>query len=141
MAGFLGIFRSGRVGWGILGYEGGFAQGLLHFENSIAVYVHLCTLFVSRMEVSVPDTVQSQSPLRVGVREFRGNMTGYLKQVSQGETILITSHGEVMAELRPPAPEFLPPRQPGGLRGKIWMAPDFDDFPEDLLDLMEGKED
>lgn len=75
---------------------------------------------------------------QVGVREFRGNMTGFLRQARQGASFLITSHGEVIAELRPPASAQPPRRIPGALSGKIRMAPDFDTLPEDILDVMEG---
>ena len=30
------------------------------------------------------------------------------------------------------------PRSPGRLAGKIWIAPDFDDTPEDLIAAFEG---
>jgi hypothetical protein len=33
-----------------------------------------------------------------------------------------------------------PRRQPGALRGKIWIAPDFDALPSDMLAAMEGEE-
>ena len=88
-------------------------------------------------------------PIRVGIREFRGNLTGLLQQVQDGASFLIVSHGQVVAELRPPPPvgEPRPPlavarrhRQPGSLRGRIWMAPDFDTFPPDVLDAMEGSD-
>jgi antitoxin (DNA-binding transcriptional repressor) of toxin-antitoxin stability system len=76
-------------------------------------------------------------PPKVGVREFRANMTGLLRQARQGASFLITSHDEVVAELRPPsAPRR--ERQPGALRGKIFMAPGFDDLPADGLEAMEG---
>ena len=71
------------------------------------------------------------APLRIGVREFRGNMTGFLRQVRGGTSFLITSHDEVVAELRPPSVLAQPRRQPGGLQ--MWMAPDFDDWPDDML--------
>ncbi len=90
------------------------------------------------MADGVPDREVS-SPRRVGVREFRANLTGYLQQVRQGASFLITSHDEVVAEIRPPAMARRLPRRPGALRGKIWMAPDFDEWPEDLLDAREGK--
>ena len=32
------------------------------------------------------------------------------------------------------------PRQPGALRGAVYMADDFDDTPEWLIDAMEGKD-
>lgn len=79
-------------------------------------------------------------PRRIGVREFRGNMTGFLNQVRQGSSFLITSHDEVVAELHPPSRPERARRLPGALRGQIWMAPDFDTWPDDILDAMEGKE-
>jgi prevent-host-death family protein len=78
------------------------------------------------------------APAQLGVREFRGNMTGYLRQVRQGASFLITSHGAVVAELHPPAAAARARRVPGALRGKIHMAPDFDMLPEDVLAAMEG---
>ncbi|KQO92929.1 MAG: prevent-host-death protein [Methylobacteriaceae bacterium] len=78
-------------------------------------------------------------PQRLGVREFRGNMAGFLRQVREGRSFLIMSRDEVLAELRPPAAPPRPARQPGALRGKIRMAPDFDALPPDLLAAMEGE--
>jgi len=75
----------------------------------------------------------------VGVRELRGNMTGYLRQARQGASFLITSHGEVIAELRPPAAAQHAQRVPGALRGKISMAADFDTLPAEILAALEGE--
>ncbi len=76
--------------------------------------------------------------LRIGVRELRGNLTRTLRQVREGASVLVTSHGAVIAELHPPTPEHLAPRQFGLLRGQVWMADDFDALPEDVLAAMEG---
>jgi antitoxin (DNA-binding transcriptional repressor) of toxin-antitoxin stability system len=81
------------------------------------------------------DTVAT--PQRVGVREFRGNMTVYLRQVRQGASFLVMSRDEVVAEIHPPTLVSKPRRQPGALRGKIRMAQDFDTLPHDVLDAME----
>lgn len=78
------------------------------------------------------------APHQVGVKEFRGNMTGYLRQARQGASFLITSHGAVVAELHPPAAAVKARRVPGGLKGKIQIAPDFDVLPADILAAMEG---
>jgi len=80
----------------------------------------------------------TKSPRQVGVRDFRGNMSDILRQARQGETFLITSHGEVIAELRPPSGLQRPRRQPGALRGKIQTSPDFNELPADMLVAMEG---
>lgn len=78
-------------------------------------------------------------PRRVGVREFRGNLTGFLRAARQGASFLVMSHDEVLAELRPPPATMRPRRQPGALRGRIRMAPDFDTLPPDMLAAMESE--
>ena len=77
------------------------------------------------------------SETKVGIRELRINLTQYLSRVRQGAAMLITSHGTVIAELRPPPVTFHPTRQPGALRGQIIMADDFDTLPADISDAME----
>ena len=42
-------------------------------------------------------------PQHVSVREFRGNLTSFLRQVLQGHLFLITSRNQVLAEVRPPS--------------------------------------
>ena len=46
---------------------------------------------------------QKLTPRRVGVREFRGNLTSFLKQVEDGQRCVLTSHHKVVAEIGPPA--------------------------------------
>jgi prevent-host-death family protein len=79
-------------------------------------------------------------PQKIGIREFRGNLPGFLRQVRQGSSFLVTSRGEVVALVQPPQPPAPPRRQPGTLRGKIRMASDFDTLPDDLLAIMENGE-
>lgn len=75
----------------------------------------------------------------VSVREFRENLSRYLKKAREGERFVVTSHGEAVAEFGPPAVASSSPRPFGLLRGQIRMAPDFDDTPEDLIAIMEGR--
>jgi antitoxin (DNA-binding transcriptional repressor) of toxin-antitoxin stability system len=79
-------------------------------------------------------------PQRVGVREFRGNLSGFLRQARQGGSFLIMSRDQVLAEVRPPPQSERPRRRPGSLRGSIRMAPDFDALPPTVLAAMEGEE-
>jgi antitoxin (DNA-binding transcriptional repressor) of toxin-antitoxin stability system len=88
------------------------------------------------MAESQPD----KSPQRVGVREFRGNLTGFLRQARQGRSFLIMSRDQVLAEVGPPPQAARSRRRPGALRGKIRMAPDFDALPSEMLATMEGEE-
>ncbi len=76
--------------------------------------------------------------LRVGVRELRDHLTRYLREVRQGSLVLVTSHDQVIPEIRPPSQHLRPARQPGALRGRIWMAEDFDSLSEDVLAAMEA---
>ena len=77
---------------------------------------------------------------RIGVREFRGNFSGFMRQVRQGASFIVTSRDEEVAMILPPTPPARARRQPGTLRGKIHMAPDFDRLPAEILAVMEGNE-
>ncbi|EJC84148.1 antitoxin of toxin-antitoxin stability system [Rhizobium leguminosarum bv. trifolii WSM2297] len=77
-------------------------------------------------------------PRRVGVREFRGNLTSFLKQVEDGQRFVLTSHHKVVAEIGPPSADVAV-RKPGALRGKIRVSDDFDNLPPDVLEAMEDE--
>lgn len=79
-------------------------------------------------------------PRRLGVREFRENVSGFLRQARHGATFIVMSRNQVLAVIEPPKAPERPRRQPGALRGKIRMAPDFDTLPPDVLAAMEGEE-
>ncbi|MCJ2048087.1 prevent-host-death protein [Methylobacterium sp. J-078] len=71
------------------------------------------------------------------MREFRGNFSGFMRQVRHGASFAVTARDEVIAIVHPPQP--LPRRRPGTLRGQIEMASDFDILPPALLAAMEGE--
>lgn len=60
-----------------------------------------------------------------------------LQQVDAGDEIVIARNGKPVARLVP-LQRTATPRQLGSLRGKIWMAPDFDEPDQELIDLMEN---
>jgi antitoxin (DNA-binding transcriptional repressor) of toxin-antitoxin stability system len=74
---------------------------------------------------------------RIGVREFRGNFSGFMRQVRLDASFIVTSRDEEVAIILPPPRAR---RQPGALRGKIHMTPDFDTLPAEILAAMEGGE-
>jgi prevent-host-death family protein len=43
-----------------------------------------------------------------GVRELKSKLSEYLRLVAAGETVLVTDHGRVVAQLAPP-PVYAPP--------------------------------
>jgi prevent-host-death family protein len=77
------------------------------------------------------------APMRVGVRELRANLSALLRQAQQGRTIEVVSRGQVLAQIGPAEGARKKPRELGTMRGKIWMAPDFDEWPEDILESFE----
>ena len=84
------------------------------------------------------EKAQPRPPQKVGVREFRGNFSGFMRQVRHGASFEVTSRDKVVAVIHPPQlPESLR-RRPGAMRGRIKMADDFDETSPELIALMEG---
>ena len=67
----------------------------------------------------------------VNVYEAKTTLSKLLLEVERGEEILIGRNGEPVARLSPVRREK---RQLGAARGQIWIADDFDDTPEDIID-------
>ena len=83
-------------------------------------------------ETSVPET-------SVNVREFRQNLSGYLRQAHDGPGFVITARGQDLARVVPPASKaHHRHRLVGLLKGQIQMAPDFDQAPAELIAAMDG---
>ena len=58
------------------------------------------------------------SELRVGVRDLKARLSEYLRQVSQGQTVIITDHGRPVGRLSPvdqPLDERLKALQDAGM--------------------------
>ena len=103
----------------------------------------LCTqvVFASWDDMAEPEQDKQVPPQRVGVREFRGNLSGFLRQARQGRSFVVMSHDQVLAEVAPAAASGNGPagdREPCG--AKYRTAPDFDTLPTDVLAAMEGEE-
>jgi antitoxin (DNA-binding transcriptional repressor) of toxin-antitoxin stability system len=63
-----------------------------------------------------------------------------MRQVRHGASFIVTSRDEAIAIILPPQSPARPRRQPGTMRGKIHMAPDFDTLPSEILAAMEGND-
>ncbi|GEL17305.1 type II toxin-antitoxin system Phd/YefM family antitoxin [Pseudonocardia asaccharolytica] len=70
---------------------------------------------------------------KVNVYEAKTHLSRLLERVEAGEEIVIARNGRPVARLVP-AQRTAPRREPGSLRGRIWVAPDFDEPEEDLVD-------
>jgi antitoxin (DNA-binding transcriptional repressor) of toxin-antitoxin stability system len=67
---------------------------------------------------------------QVNVHEAKTQLSRLLQEVEEGEEIVIARNGEPVAKLVRHVPEPKP-REPGWAK-KGWMAPDFDEFDEQL---------
>ncbi|MBX3176271.1 MAG: type II toxin-antitoxin system Phd/YefM family antitoxin [Candidatus Hydrogenedentes bacterium] len=68
----------------------------------------------------------------VNTHEAKTHLSRLLDRVASGEEIVIARAGKPIARLTPyDAPGE--PRKPGAWRGRVWMADDFDDTPDDII--------
>ena len=88
--------------------------------------------------------------IRVGVAEFQSGLASFIEKVGQGQTVVVLADGREVGRFVPPAAgeageradvEERRPLPWGLLKGKVWIAPDFDDpLPDDVLDAFEAWE-
>ena len=74
---------------------------------------------------------------KVNMHEAKSQLSRLGKLAWEGEEVVIAKAGEPYLRLEPYR-DRLEERQLGGLEGKIWMSPDFDDPDEELMDLIEN---
>ena len=67
---------------------------------------------------------------QVNVHEAKTHLSRLLQDVENGEEVVIARNGEPVAKLVPHVEERKP-REPGWAK-QGWMAPDFDEFDEQL---------
>ena len=73
----------------------------------------------------------------INVYEAKTHLSKLLDRVAEGEELVLGKAGKPMARLVPYR-EVRQPRKPGRLAGKIWIASDFDETPEDIIAAFEG---
>ena len=80
------------------------------------------------MEFSTPN------PITVNISEAKTQLSKLIERVELGEDVIIARAGKPVARLTQIKPEKKGKIRFGGLKGKIWIADDFDDpLPEDYL--------
>lgn len=78
---------------------------------------------------------------QVNLYEAKTQLSQLVKEAAAGAEIIIAKAGEPMARLVPLA-RAKPLRQPGRLKGQIWISDDFDDpLPPDILAAFYGEDD
>lgn len=74
----------------------------------------------------------------VNIHQAKTQLSRLIERVCAGEEIIIARGGKPVARLAP-LQRSAKPRTPGLLKGKIWVAKDFNaPLPDDLLDLFQG---
>lgn len=63
---------------------------------------------------------------QVNIFEAKTNLSKLIEQVEQGGEVIIARAGKPVARLTQLEPEKKPKIRFGGLKGKIWIADDFD---------------
>lgn len=75
----------------------------------------------------------------VNLYEAKTHLSSLVEAAAGGEEIVIAKNGKPRARLVA-VPEDRPVREPGRLKGRIWIADDFDDpLPEDIQAAFEGR--
>ena len=64
----------------------------------------------------------------VGMHEAKTHFSELIKAVEEGENVIVQRGNEPIARIIP----FVRPREPGALKGQIWIADDFDDIPPEF---------
>lgn len=77
---------------------------------------------------------------QVNIHEAKTHLSRLVEEAAGGEEIIIARAGKPVARLTALATRRAP-RQPGLLKGKIWIADDFDaPLPPEVLRRFEGKQ-
>ena len=76
------------------------------------------------------------------ISEAKASLSKLIERVLQGDEVIIGKAGKPVAKLVPYDLESSP-RQlgAGNWHGEIWIAEDFDDLPEDIVQLFTGEAD
>ena len=76
----------------------------------------------------------------VNIHEAKTHLSRLIERVSSGEEIVIAKAGRPVAKLIAYEEEEAP-RTLGGWEGRVWIADDFDELPEEILAAFEGADD
>jgi prevent-host-death family protein len=75
-------------------------------------------------------------PEVVNIHEAKTTLSKLIEAVQRGEEVIIGKAGRPVAKLVPYVEEKPKVRRIGGLKGKVWMAPDFDQLPREVYRAM-----
>ena len=71
--------------------------------------------------------------MRVNMSEAKSQLSRLGRMAWEGEEVVITKAGEPYLRLQPYGKPVVE-RKPGRLKGQIWVAPDFDETKEEVVE-------
>jgi prevent-host-death family protein len=74
----------------------------------------------------------------VNMHQAKSSLSRLVERALAGDDVVIARNGEPLVRLVPVARKR-EPRVPGRMKGKIWIAPDFDTMSEEELKDWEGR--
>lgn len=86
------------------------------------------------MKSSTKHKTPGGTKTQVNIHEAKTNLSKLIELAKKGEEVIIAKNGKPEARLTAYEPE--PKSWIGMDAGKIWIAEDFDEWPEDILKLM-----
>jgi prevent-host-death family protein len=63
---------------------------------------------------------------QINIHQAKTQLSKLVEEAAQGEEIIIAKSGKPIAKLVPLSEATAKVRKPGGLKGQIWLADDFD---------------
>lgn len=77
--------------------------------------------------------------MMVNIHEAKTQFSRLIERVEHGEEVVIGRAGKPVAKLVPYEAEPSRPREPGLWKGRVWIAPDFDELPEEIAAAFRGE--
>jgi len=74
----------------------------------------------------------------VNMHQAKSSLSRLVERALAGEDVVIARNGQPLVRLVP-IPKQREPRLPGRSKGRIWIAPDFDEMSEEELKDWEGR--
>jgi prevent-host-death family protein len=75
----------------------------------------------------------------VNIYEAKTHLSRLINEAAAGEDIVIARHGNPVAKLVAFNTKLKEKRPLGLFKGQIWIAPDFDETPEEIIAAFEGR--
>ncbi|MDQ3092448.1 MAG: type II toxin-antitoxin system Phd/YefM family antitoxin [Actinomycetota bacterium] len=71
------------------------------------------------------------------IGEAKTQLSRLIREAQSGEEVVLRRGDQPVARIVPVAAETLSvKREPGSMRGQIWMADDWDEWPEDIAEAL-----